>query len=67
MADIDRRELYKQFQDAFPIESLKEMTLEKYTNLNRDDSFCYWLESRTYTLGSFWGGSSFKFGIYIWR
>ena len=64
MADIDRRELYKQFQDAFPIESLKEMTLEKYTNLNRDDSFCYWLESRTYTLGSFWGGSSFKFGIY---
>ena len=64
MADIDRRLLYKQFQEAFPIESLKDMTLEKYTNLNRDDSFCYWLESRTYALGSFWGGSSFKFGIY---
>lgn len=64
MADIDRKLLYKQFQEAFPIESLKDMSLEKYTNLNRDDSFCYWLESRTYALGSFWGGSSFKFGIY---
>ena len=38
--------------------------LDKYTNLNKDDSFCYWLESRTYELGSFWGGSSYKFLIY---
>ena len=59
-----RRELYRQFQEAFPIEYLKEMPLEKYTNLNREDSFCYWLESRTNSLGSLWGGSSFKFGIY---
>ena len=66
MADTikERRELYKQFQEAFPIEYLKEMPLEKYTNLNREDSFCYWLESRTNSLGSLWGGSSFKFGIY---
>lgn len=40
------------------------MTLSEYTNLNRDNSFCYWLESKTYDLGSIWGGSSYKFGIY---
>lgn len=59
-----RRELYQKFQEAFPIEFLKEMPLERYTNLNRDDSFCYWVESKTVSLGSFWGGSSYKFGIY---
>ena len=40
------------------------MSLEEYTNLNRDDAFVYWLESRTEELGSIWGGSAFKFGIY---
>lgn len=64
METINRRLLYQQFQETFPIEYLKEMPLEKYTNLNKDDSFCYWVESRTYHLGSFWGGSSYKFGIY---
>ena len=60
----NRKEIYQKFQEAFPIEYLNEMPLEKYTNLNRDDSFCYWVESKTEGLGSFWGGSSFKFGIY---
>ena len=40
------------------------MLLDKYTNLNISDSFYYWVESRTYGLGSIWGGSSYKFGIY---
>ena len=61
---MTQRELYQAFQQAFPLESLKDMPLDKYTNLNKDDSFCYWLESRTYELGSFWGGSSYKFLIY---
>ncbi|MBR1688464.1 MAG: AAA family ATPase [Prevotella sp.] len=61
---IDRKELYNAFQKAFPLESLKEMPLEKYTNLNRDDSFCYWVEIKTQMLGSIKGGSSSKFGIY---
>lgn len=64
MESSERKLLYQQFQEAFPIESLKEMPIEKYTNLNKEDSFCYWLESKTYNLGSMWGGSSFKFGIY---
>lgn len=61
---MTRRELYQVFQQEFPLESLKDMPLDKYTNLNKEDSFCYWLESRTYELGSFWGGSSYKFLIY---
>ena len=61
---MGREELYESFQKEFPLESLKDMPLEKYTNLNRDDSFCYWVETRTKPLGSVKGGSSFKFGIY---
>ena len=61
---MDRRTLYNQFLEQFPIQNLGDMTLNEYTNLNRDNSFCYWLESKTYELGSIWGGSSYKFGIY---
>ena len=61
---MEKRELYQAFQQEFPLESLKDMPLEKYTNLNREDSFCYWIESKTQPLGSFWGGSSYKFLIY---
>lgn len=61
---MTRHELYQQFQHEFPIETLRDMPLEKYTNLNKKDSFCYWLESETFKLGSIWGGNSFKYGIY---
>lgn len=65
MSAIDpRHKLYVDFISEFPLESLKDMPLEKYTNLNRSDSFCYWVESKTYGLGSIWGGTSYKFGIY---
>ena len=64
MANIDRHKLYRDFQEAFPLEKLSELTLEKYTNLSRSDSFCYWLESKTEYLGSIWGGSAYKFGIF---
>lgn len=60
----DRRLLYRQFQEIFPIESLKDMTLDEYTNLDKASSFCYWLESKTSELGSIWGGSAYKFGIF---
>lgn len=60
----NRHELYKQFLQEFPIESLKDMPIERYSNLDRSNSFCYWIESRVHDLGSVWGGSSYKFGIY---
>ena len=63
----DRRQLYNDFLKAFPVESLKDMTLEQYTDLKKDNSFCYWLEAKTSELGSIWGGSSYKFGIYEYQ
>lgn len=56
--------LYNSFQKQFPIEKLKTLPLEEYTNNERDNSFCYWLETKTEKLGSIWGGSAYKFGIY---
>ena len=57
-------EKYDSFIRQFPLEKLSSMTLEQYTNLDKKDSFCYWLEAKTSDLGSIWGGSSYKFGIY---
>lgn len=57
-------ELKQEFLDVWPSERVKSMSLNEYSNLNKDDSFCYWLESRTEKLGSIWGGSAYKFGIY---
>ena len=68
MSNTDfRNELYDRFLEKFPLESLKDMPLEVYTNLNKQDSFCYWLESELQELGSMWGGSSYKFGIYKYQ
>lgn len=61
---MDKYKLLEDFLQTWPIERLRSMTLEEYTNLNRQDSFCYWLEQRTNELGGITGGSSFKFGIY---
>lgn len=59
--------LYKlknEFLNIWNFDRVKNMTLDEYTNLNREDSFCYWLESTTTILGSIWGGSAYKFGVY---
>lgn len=56
--------LYNDFLEEFPIERLENLSLEEYTNLEKSNSFCYWLESRTENLGSIWGAFSDKFGIY---
>ena len=57
-------DLRDEFLRTWPLERVKRMAIEEYTNLNKKDSFCYWLESITQDLGSIWGGSAFKFGIY---
>jgi hypothetical protein len=56
--------LKQEFLDYWPLEKLQNMTLEEYTDTNRENSFCYWLEHVTRDLGSIVGGSSYKFGIY---
>ncbi len=64
-----KNHMYNQFLQKFPLDSLKEMPLDKYTNLKGyqgglGNSFCYWIESILENLGSIWGGTSYKFGIY---
>ncbi|WP_232338077.1 McrB family protein [Flavobacterium profundi] len=63
MKNQDHYKLKENFLQEWPLSRIKNITLEEYTNLDKT-SFCYWLESKTYILGSFWGGSSYKFGIY---
>lgn len=54
----------KDFLKEWPLYRLRNITLEEYTNLDKDTSFSYWLEAKTDNTGSIWGGSAFKFGIY---
>ncbi|MBN1185653.1 MAG: hypothetical protein JXB49_25450, partial [Bacteroidales bacterium] len=60
----DLNHLWDDFLNKWPVERLESMSLNEYTNLNRSDSFCYWLEKKTESLASIWGGSAYKFGIY---
>ena len=61
---------YEEFKDwdeflkRWPLEKVKNMTLEEYSNLDREDSYTYWLESKTSSVISIWGGSSYKFGVF---
>ena len=64
MSTEKKSELWSEFLDSWPPERVRQMTLEEYTNSDKDDAFIYWLEARLDKLGSIWGGSAFKFGIY---
>ncbi|MGD9585259.1 MAG: McrB family protein [Brachymonas sp.] len=60
----EREALWTQFLARWPLELLSQMTLQQYNQAGDDDHFCRWLEKHTEALGSIWGGSSLKFGIY---
>lgn len=58
--------LYKlknDFVEHWTIERLQALSIDEYTNLELT-SLCYWLESKTEDIGSIWGGSAYKFGVY---
>jgi len=57
-------ELWDEFLKEWPASRLKDMSLEEYNKAGDFSTFCNWIESRTEKLGSIWGGSAFKFGIY---
>jgi len=56
--------LWDQFLELFPLERLKTMSLEEYSQLGSKETFTWWVESGLETLGSIWGSTSFKFGIF---
>ena len=69
--EASREEQWSRFLKVWPIERIKTLTLEEYTTSaddrtgdNPDYPFTYWLESLTEDLGSIWGGSAFKFGVF---
>lgn len=65
MSDFKQKyALWDEFLRVWPIDRLASMTLDEYTQAGSKDSFTYWIESRLDELGSIWGGSSFKFGVF---
>lgn len=56
--------IWDEFLQVWPISRLKNMTLDEYSLAGNKDCFTYWLESRLDKMGSIWGGSAFKFGVY---
>jgi 5-methylcytosine-specific restriction protein B len=63
----DREALWTRFLTRWPLESLTQMRLSDYAEAGSKDCFIFWMESETEALGSIWGGSAFKFGIYSRR
>lgn len=67
----EKEQQWSDFLNAWPVDAIKNLTLSEYTTTADDREgdnpsypFTYWLESETNDLGSIWGGSAFKFGIF---
>lgn len=58
------KEERERFLDYWNLDKVKSLNLEDYNNNEKENAFCYWIESKTTNAGSIWGGSSYKFGIY---
>ena len=58
-------DLYEEFLRLYPLEKMRIITLEEYTNLEKT-SFCYWVETKLNDWGNIHGATSYKFGIYRW-
>ena len=65
MSDLQKQyAAWDEFLSVWPASRLATMTLNEYSLAGSKDSFTYWIESRLDELGSIWGGSSFKFGVF---
>ncbi len=61
---IDKRETGRvSFIEKFPINSIKNLTLDQYVQGTDKNSFCYWLEFKEILFG-IGGGNASKFGLY---
>ncbi|MFK7866887.1 MAG: HNH endonuclease [Alphaproteobacteria bacterium] len=62
---LNQQQLFGEFIQEWSLEKLQNnLTLETYTNLDKENSFTYWIEHILKECGSIKGGSSYKFGIY---
>jgi len=55
------------FLHAFPLKSLKNLTLDEYVIGKGMPSFCAYVEARTKPWANILGATSFKFGVYFGR
>jgi 5-methylcytosine-specific restriction protein B len=60
-------ERWDEFLQGWPASRLSTMSLDEYVKAGLKDTFTYWMESRLVELGSIWGGSAFKFGVFSRR
>lgn len=58
------QQLHTAFLQRWPLEAVRNMTLEAYNSLNNPDSFCSWLERRTRPIGIISGRTSMIFDIF---
>jgi 5-methylcytosine-specific restriction protein B len=58
------QETWDAFLVEWPVERLRTMSLQEYSAVGQGRTFTAWIERRLDGMGSIWGGSSFKFGIY---
>jgi 5-methylcytosine-specific restriction protein B len=59
-----QEQLWNEFLSAWPPVRVAAMSLADYSQVGSAETFTGWLEQKTEELGSVWGGSAFKFGIY---
>jgi hypothetical protein len=57
-------DIYNDFHARWPVDVVRQMTLNQYVAVGDKDTFCQWLETRTRPLGSIKGLYSWKFGIW---
>jgi len=65
ISNLEAQKLWDSFLERWPLEKLAGMSLKEYSKAGDADCFTYgWIEQKTEQLGSIWGGSAFKFGVY---
>src|SRR5687767_12805667 len=54
----------KDFLEQWPLERVKNMSLEEYVHPDDENTFIYWLKKKTENVGNIWIRGPFKAGIY---
>ena len=60
----DLQTLWDEFLAEWPLERVKNMTLEDYVGFKDKTTFTYWVETKTQSIANIKGSPSYKFGIF---
>ncbi len=59
--------ILSRFLEAWPVASLRKMSIEQYANLEDHNAYCYWLEYGSIDLGAIGGMPLTKFGLWKYK